>query len=740
MSQIFGLSRRCHHFCLFKNQYLTKKCLLYNPLQVNQLSRYVQTDNKKKVFKERKDEGKSHREIVNLKGPYKPPDCTTEEDISSLRYHDPDTFGTLSPRFRTQLETEEMPEEADDEVSVDFVNAKGDAREHNLKYAKKIAQFIEQNKITEAFDVLDVEMKAVGARPANYIYTLLIGACGRIGNSQKAFKLYTQMRKRNLKVTAATYTGLLNACATCRDSNFALEKIDFLRDKMNKANYDMNEANYNALIKVFGRHRKVSAAFTVVDEMLEKNIRPSLSTFNFLLQACVSDSQAGFRHALMTWHKIRSKRVLPDEFSYNLLLRACRECGIGDVHATRLVIDALISPENQAILELEQRQQSGNNPPLERSTTPSQDLRIVSQLSDTDSPSDASTDHHLIHSKDESVSHRTENTMSHSTDEETHQDLNNRKLEHSMSEDEHSIDTDNTLSFEDAIGEELPDLVPGKYATSHRDGEPHSSSTENRPNLISREPHLGDIISVGEVKSAQDRLLLLGGITGVLEEMSEDLVPPSVKTFTLLLDCIPNTVDAERQLLSAMNSQRVEVDTELCNMLIKRRVFRGEMEKAKEVLDMFQEYQLQPDLITYGCLALACENYEQCQDFLEDLNNSGYRLNKEMLSAMLNQACHRCDIHYAEKVMVLFLDHEIAVDKRVLHRLSDFIRKGYRIQEARDKGLPLSTVGNLPGIVEASWWRGEFFRFSRAHRRWLSEVKVEQETPYEDQFQNKMRS
>lgn len=57
------------------------------------------------------------------------------------------------------------------------------------------------------------------------------------------------MRKRNLKVTAATYTGLLNACATCRDSNFALEKIDFLRDKMNKANYDMNEANYNALIK-----------------------------------------------------------------------------------------------------------------------------------------------------------------------------------------------------------------------------------------------------------------------------------------------------------------------------------------------------------------------------------------------------------------------------------------------------------------------------------------------------------
>lgn len=32
-------------------------------------------------------------------------------------------------------------------VSVDFVNAKGDAREHNLKYAKKIAQFIEQNKV-----------------------------------------------------------------------------------------------------------------------------------------------------------------------------------------------------------------------------------------------------------------------------------------------------------------------------------------------------------------------------------------------------------------------------------------------------------------------------------------------------------------------------------------------------------------------------------------------------------------
>jgi hypothetical protein len=63
--------------------------------------------------------------------------------------------------------------------------------------------------------------------------------------------------------------------------------------------------------------------------------------------------------------------------------------------------------------------------------------------------------------------------------------------------------------------------------------------------------------------------------------MSEDMVSPTIKTFTLLLDCIPSTIEAERQLLVHMKENKVAPDTEFCNMLIKKRSFRGDNARAK---------------------------------------------------------------------------------------------------------------------------------------------------------------
>jgi pentatricopeptide repeat protein len=52
-------------------------------------------------------------------------------------------------------------------------------------------------------------------------------------------------------------------------------------------------------ILAFGRCGDLSTAFTLVDEMAEKEIVISSETFNFLLQACITDKDAGFRHALL---------------------------------------------------------------------------------------------------------------------------------------------------------------------------------------------------------------------------------------------------------------------------------------------------------------------------------------------------------------------------------------------------------------------------------------------------------
>jgi pentatricopeptide repeat domain-containing protein 1 len=66
--------------------------------------------------------------------------------------------------------------------------------------------------------------------------------------------------------------------------------------------YSMNCVVYIHItfsILAFGRCGDLSTAFTLVDEMAEKKVAISDETFNFLLQACITDKEAGFRHALL---------------------------------------------------------------------------------------------------------------------------------------------------------------------------------------------------------------------------------------------------------------------------------------------------------------------------------------------------------------------------------------------------------------------------------------------------------
>lgn len=94
-------------------------------------------------------------------------------------------------------------------------------------------------------------------------------------------------------------------------------------------------------------------------------------------------------------------------------------------------------------------------------------------------------------------------------------------------------------------------------------------------------PHLGNIVSLSEVTSATDRLLLVGGCRKFLETMKRFDCQPDMKTFTQLLDMIPNTEAAEKDLMSMIKKSNARYDVDFFNMLIKRRSMRCDYEKAK---------------------------------------------------------------------------------------------------------------------------------------------------------------
>lgn len=255
--------------------------------------------------------------------------------------HDPDTFGSST---QSQFDTTGFDE--DEEQEEKYISE----QPHGLRtkqYADLIKGHLQAKRIKEAIDVLEVKMiKEDRVKPENYIYNLLIGGCARAGYTKKAFHLFTRMKQRGLVVTGGTYTSLFNACAMSPFKSDALLKANHLRELMKEKGYEPNLQNYNAMIKAYGRLGDILTAFQLVDEMVTKRLPVRLDTMNHLLQACATNQELGFRHALLVWSKMLRWRQNPDLYSFNLLLRVIRDCGIGDVETTEEVVQKICSGQD----------------------------------------------------------------------------------------------------------------------------------------------------------------------------------------------------------------------------------------------------------------------------------------------------------------------------------------------------------------------------------------------------------
>lgn len=448
------------------------------------------------------------------------PQILTEEEYLMKTKAHPDVFGAA-------FKEEAQGDEGDKEEEAYFEDQPLPEQKLRTKqYADMIKELIRKRKIQEAIDVMEVRMiKEDRVKPEGYIYNLLMGACGRVGYTKKAFSLFNRMKQRGLSPMGGTYTALFNACANSPWQADGLSRATHLRNLMLEKGHEANSTTYNAMIKAFGRCGDLKTAFELVDEMVEKKLPTLENTFNFLLQASITDRDAGFRHALLVWRKMVAKNIRPTLYSYNLMLRSVRDCGLGDVEITKDVINRIVGTENVAYLGGE----SGTE---------------------------------LLG----------------------------------------SCDSEKQLQM------------------------PPTQITEiNQPNLLAKRPHLGSIVSIAEIAKAEDRLLIVGGLTGFLNDLTQNECSPDVKTFTLLLDCIPSTLAAENELLKTMKKYKVKPDVDFCNMLIKKRSMRFDYENAKAVVNMLKEMNKLPNLMTYGVLALSCQTKQEAMELIEEMLQKKYR-------------------------------------------------------------------------------------------------------------------
>ncbi|XP_053552378.1 LOW QUALITY PROTEIN: pentatricopeptide repeat-containing protein 1, mitochondrial [Bombina bombina] len=529
-----------------------------------------------------------------------------------------DDFGTLSEKYSSRVSFKKTsPElhnlnysEEEDDVAQQ-VQRRG-RRNTPYWYFLQCKARLKEDKLAAALELFEVKMlQEDRLQPEESNYTVLIGGCGRAGYIKKAFRLYSDMKKRGIQPTDATYTALFNACAESPWKDSGLQHAMKLREELKAKNIQLNVITYQSLMKVCAMCSDLHSCFQILKEIVHKGHIITSDTFNILLMACINDRDLGFRYTLQVWRQMLSLGIKPDSNTYNLLLRATRDCGIGD---TAVASQLLLRPNKESPRKIEASvgrrapKKKYLHAPTEQDVEVMEQQLFVAPLADKECNSPGS-------------------------------ELSPRNLK-------------------------LPtDLVP-------LDCQIALPITNQRfPNLLDMQVNTKAAVTLGTVSDPADRLALIGGVDGILQKMQDGNVSLSIKTFTLLAEVTKPDSQSDYNLLRIMDSIKIRPDLTFFNTLVRKRSKLVNLKSAKELLPVLGQRAIAPNIQTFCNLAIGCHRKEEGLQLLEDMSIAGVQPNTHVYSALINAAIKRLDYIYLTDLLRDMKKRNVAPNEVVIRQL-----------------------------------------------------------------------
>ncbi|NXP04097.1 PTCD1 protein, partial [Thinocorus orbignyianus] len=600
-------------------------------------------------------------------------------------------FGTLSNRFSSRkyyrkttprFQNLKFQEEGEEEPER---KPRRGPKNTPYWYFLKCKALIKDDKLAEALELFEVQMlKEERVKPEESNYTVLIGGCGRVGYVKKAFRLYNDMKKRGLTPTEATYTALFNACAESPWKDSGLQSALHLRQQLQSKNEELNLITYHALLKVCALCSDLRMCFDVLKEMVQKGHVLTAETFSFLLMSCIKDSENGFRYALQVWKQMTKLGIKADSHTYNLMLRAARDCGIGDpVLASELLLRP--SDENSQ-LRLAAGRQKGKVKNQKKKKKESESAAAV-QL-DVEAMEKQFFQESLV--KPEELIQQPKKDVTRAETEPAA--LDSPSIAHSRTGDMNTGQTE--MEQEGALLSQKQHFC-------------------NLPNLLDSRMPDAAVVSLGTVATPSDRLALMGDVEGFLNKMKEDNAEPNIKTFTLLAELVEPQSPSESSLLTLLDEYKVKVDVAFFNTLIRKKSKQGDLEGAKSVLPVLVKRGLSPNLQTFCSLAIACHREKDGLQLLSDLKRSGITPNKYIYSTLIAAAVRQLDYSYLTEILRDMRNNQVPPNEVIIRQLEFAAQYPPKFDRYKSKN---------PYLEKIDGFRGYYYR-------WLK-VMAAEETPH----------
>ncbi|XP_011310584.1 pentatricopeptide repeat-containing protein 1, mitochondrial [Fopius arisanus] len=212
----------------------------------------------------------------------------------------------------------------------------------------------------------------------------------------------------------------------------------------------------------------------------------------------------------------------------------------------------------------------------------------------------------------------------------------------------------------------------------------------------------------------KNKLILFGGFTGFMQRLQADDIKPDVKTMTLLLDVVPNSLAIENELIKTARANKIPLDIDFFNMLIKKRSFRKDYKQAKQVLDDIQRENLVPDMITWGVLALGCHTLEEATVFLNGLEATGHSLNPVIAGSLLGNACCANKINYILEILRLMTIQRIFPTNHIYTILDKY---KFKVEDALKRNRSSKLYRNDQFRTKFETFKNRYEKFQQKFRR-----------------------